>query len=82
MYRVVALSWFQLTRLIVDHAVTSLVIVLYQSASDCETGRVTHDVEWAILVGHCQDRRLSQALLDCIKGLLTISSPNPCSVLL
>ncbi|KAE8996495.1 hypothetical protein PR003_g13584 [Phytophthora rubi] len=82
MYRVGALSWLQLTRLIVGHTITSFVIVLNQGSSNCEIRCVTHDVVRTGLAGNCQYRRLSQAGLECIKCLLTVSSPLQCSTLL
>ena len=82
MHRVIALSWFQLTRLIRNHAITPVVIVLHERASDCIIGRITDHVQWPVWVGNRQNGCFDQTLFDRIEGVLALLRPFPFHVFL
>ena len=77
MDRVVAFSWLELTRLIPDDALSAIVVDLHQRTADGKVAGIANHMEWFVLVGDRQDRRLHQTLFDGQEGFLALCVPNP-----
>lgn len=82
MDRVVALSWFQLTRLIRDDTFVIIIVLLHQCTANRAVTGITNHEEWFVLVSNGQDWSLYQALLDRHESLMLSISPLPWCFLL
>jgi hypothetical protein len=79
---VVLLRGLQLPGLESNHPLPPFGINLEQGTADDEVRGVAHDTERTIFVRQCQNRSALQALLDCLKGPLSLSGPRPIRILL